>query len=621
MKDSPVPPTVEIPDASKQTDESLTVPSGATDPHRSRPFMTSFLEHLISQKILSKEAAIKAAAESHNPAVKGRKTISDILVDNFGVSREALSDEIARFYSFKEIALSDRNDRRLAPSTVSRILAGLPETVYQLAVKHKVLPCETVEGQPEKILVVTPNPADRDVSKVARSLPFKKFEICYMKEKDWAEFWRQVTMEKQVVATGLDHKDNQFEVDEDIDIMLESEINRGRLVELIDGVFVDAVRLGASDIHVVPKGLRKTSIAFRIDGELTEWYSIEDARSEAVVAVVKGRGLGLDRFERMAAQDGSAQKVIDDQIIRFRLSVLPVISKELGGKLESVVIRILKDADASISLEKIGFDEYSLRWFREAIARPEGMVILTGPTGCGKSTTLIAALRSVMSPAMNTITVEDPVEYLIEGARQVKLNHKLSFDDALRAILRHDPDIVMVGEIRDHITADIAIKLANTGHLTFSTLHTNDAPSAVSRLFKIGVEPFLIAQALNIIVAQRLVRKLCTKCRQRLEVVDESFLARVGFSQEEAEAATFYKPAGCSHCVNGYKGRVAIHESLFITQEIRDLIMESTTKVDVDIVRAAGIRHGMRTLRQSGLALVARGITTIEEVVSSTTSE
>jgi type IV pilus assembly protein PilB len=323
----------------------------------------------------------------------------------------------------------------------------------------------------------------------------------------------------------------------------------------------------------------------------------------------------------MAAQDGSAQKVIDNQIVRFRISILPIISRELGGKFESVVIRILKDADASVSMETIGFDAYSLRMFKEAIAQPHGMVVLTGPTGSGKSTTLVAALRAVMSPTMNTISVEDPVEYLLEGARQIKLNHKLSFDDALRAILRHDPDIVMVGEIRDRTTADIAIKLANTGHLTFSTLHTNDAAGAVSRLFKIGVEPFLIAQAMNIIVAQRLVRKLCDRCKTPVEKPSDAFLARAGFTQDEAESLAFYKPVGCPNCINGYKGRTAIHESLSFTREIRDTILDSGDRIDMNSVKEAAIRHGMQTLRRSGLDLVKKGITTIEEIIANTTNE
>jgi type IV pilus assembly protein PilB len=323
----------------------------------------------------------------------------------------------------------------------------------------------------------------------------------------------------------------------------------------------------------------------------------------------------------MSAQDGAGQKMIDNRLIRFRFSVLPVISNEMGGKFESVVIRILKDADASMTIEEIGFDAYSQRVFHEALAKPFGLVILTGPTGCGKSTTLSAALRSVMRPEVNTITVEDPVEYILPGARQVKLNNKLSFENAMRAILRHDPDIVMVGEIRDRITADIAIQLSNTGHLSFSTLHTNDAPSAITRLFKMGVEPFLLAQALNIVVAQRLIRKLCEQCKEPVHGLSETLRSRAGLTPHEASQIRFFKPVGCPNCIGGFKGRTAIHESLYVTQEIRGIIMDSGERIDKEAIRQASIRNGMQTLRQSGMSLVKKGITTLDEVISNTTND
>ncbi len=600
--------TVEIPEAPR-------VPANG-----GRPFVTTFLDHLVAKKIVSKEIAEQLSQDALR-GNKNKKTLVEILIEDFKINSESLFEEVAHFYSFKTLKLGESNSRRLSTQKVGKILAELPKNILDEVRKYKVVPFELSQDNPDKVLVASPNPSDREVHRVARAFPFQKFEVCYMKESEWQDFMRQVGLEKQVALSGLDSKDQAFELDEDLDNLLDVEIHKGQLVAMLDNVFAEGVRAGASDIHIIPKGYRKTSISFRIDGQLTEWYSIEDARSEAVVAVVKGRGLGLDRFERMAAQDGSAQKVVDDQTIRYRMSVLPVISREIVGKLESVVIRILKDADASVSLETIGFDDYSLKWFTESISRPHGMIILTGPTGCGKSTTLIAALRSVMKPTRNTITVEDPVEYLIDGARQVKLNSKLSFEEALRAILRHDPDVVMVGEIRDQITADIAIKLANTGHLTFSTLHTNDAPSAISRLFKIGVEPFLIAQALNIVVAQRLLRRLCVHCREPLKNLDDNLLARLGFTQDDVEEATFFKAVGCSRCVGGFKGRVAIHESLFMTPEIRELVIDSTDKVDVDLMRATALAHGMQTLRASGLQLVKRGITTIEEVASMTVQD
>ena len=250
------------------------------------------------------------------------------------------------------------------------------------------------------------------------------------------------------------------------------------------------------------------------------------------------------------------------------------------------------------------------------------MVILTGPTGSGKSTTLVAALYQVINPEVNVLTVEDPVEYVIEGARQLKIGYKMNFEQAIRSILRHDPDIVLVGEMRDKETAETAIKLANTGHLTFSTLHTNDAPSAVARLFKMGIEPFLIAYAINLIVAQRLIRKLCTKCKKKDVNFDSTIMEAAGLKMDDWKNIDLYRAVGCDECNStGYKGRMAIHEALYFTKEIRQIIVRSGADVDEEAVRIQAKKDGTLSLRDAGLEKVKLGITTIEEVLSSTMEE
>ena len=252
------------------------------------------------------------------------------------------------------------------------------------------------------------------------------------------------------------------------------------------------------------------------------------------------------------------------------------------------------------------------------------MLILTGPTGSGKSTTLVAALHQVVTPEVNVLTVEDPVEYIIKGVRQIKLSNKLDLEGALRAILRHDPDIVMVGEMRDKHTAELAIKLANTGHLTFSTLHTNDAPAAVSRLYKMGVEPFLIAYAINLVVAQRLIREVCSECKEIDHDPDPVLLKSLGFSEEEISKTTFYTAqlgAACPKCNgNGYKGRRAVCETLYFTREIRNMIAESAEAIDEDSIRDQAIADGMLTLADSARVLVSMGVTTAEEMLRVTAS-
>jgi type IV pilus assembly protein PilB len=253
------------------------------------------------------------------------------------------------------------------------------------------------------------------------------------------------------------------------------------------------------------------------------------------------------------------------------------------------------------------------------------MIIMTGPTGSGKSTTLVAALRELVRPQVNVLTVEDPVEYIIPGVRQIKLGSRLALESALRAILRHDPDIVMVGEMRDRETAELAIKLANTGHLTFSTLHTNDAPSAISRLYKMGIEPFLLAYAINLVVAQRLLRKLCDKCKVVEKDPDPVLLKELGFTADEIGRATFYAPtygSSCRKCKGvGYKGRRAIGEALYFTQKVRHHIVASGASVDEDAIRKTAVSEGMLTLLASAREVVKQGETSIEEVIRVTASE
>jgi len=386
---------------------------------------------------------------------------------------------------------------------------------------------------------------------------------------------------------------------------------------------VEATRQGASDIHVIAKEGNRTEFWFRIDGSLKLWHVQEKTTPEAVAAVVKDRSKNVDRFEREMSQDGFIQRVIDDHHIRFRVSIMPIVGIELRHKFESIVIRVLDDRKVITDLNKLGLQGPAREAFYKAIARPQGIVILTGPTGSGKSTTLVAALHQVIDPSVNVLTVEDPVEYIIRGARQLRIGPKMNFDLAIRGILRHDPDIVLVGEMRDKASAEIAIKLANTGHLTFSTLHTNDAPSAVSRLYKMGIEPFLIAYAINIIVAQRLIRTLCEACKRPIpkEEVDVEACVKFGFAEEDLENYTIYEAAGCDKCSGGYKGRAAIHEALFFSREVRSLIMRSGDDVDEEAVRAQAIKDGMWTLRRSGIERIKEGRSTIEEIASATTDD
>lgn len=586
------------------------------------------LSAILVEKGIIDEGKLQQAEDIlRKEGIKSRHQLWHILVDQFKVDRDTLFAEIAQFYTFRTMDISKDSTDDGVLGFVRKELQTLPLFLREQAVENKILPYKLDHGREGRLLIITPDPTNPGIYGIARAFSHNKFEICYTPLAQWEEIWNRVSIDRAIYKDKESElRDQGFvndeeEEDEKFEQAIEDEINRSGLVNLVESIFVDAVRVGASDIHVVPRSEKSTEFFFRVDGRLSRWYTHNETRAEAVAAVVKDRAKNLDRFERNMAQDGFAQLVIEKKTIRFRVSVIPLVGHELKYKFESIVIRILRETTIALRLEELGFDPYSEENMRKAIKKPYGIVIVTGPTGSGKSTTLVAALRTIMDPSLNILTVEDPVEYFIEGARQVKLNPKLDFEGALRAILRHDPDIVMVGEMRDKETAEIAIKLANTGHLTLSTLHTNDAPSAVSRLFKMGVEPFLIAYSVNVIVAQRLVRKLCTRCKGKVKDPDVPALKKLGMADEEIQSTTFYRPVGCIDCLKGYKGRVAIHETLYFTKEIRQMILEAGSTINEEAIRQAGIRNGMLTLRDRALTLLKQGVTSIDEVLSATTED
>ena len=395
--------------------------------------------------------------------------------------------------------------------------------------------------------------------------------------------------------------------DESVDIkQLRTEADDPPVVKIVNHVLTRAASDGASDIHIEPSDDR-TTIRYRIDGLLYDLLEVPKQMHLAVVSRLKILSR-LDIAERRLPQDGSFSVRINDTEIDFRVSTLPMIYGE------KIVLRLLlKEAVAKhYTLEGLGFDVDQLPLFREAIRRPWGMILMTGPTGSGKSTTLHTALKAIKSPRKNIITVEDPVEYRQAGIHQVQVKTEIGFDFArsLRAILRQDPDIIMVGEIRDQETAQIAVRAALTGHLVFSTLHANDAVSTVTRLTNLGVEPFLVASAVNLAAAQRLVRKICPECKEAYDPTpdDRVVLAEVGCPDK------LYRGRGCKRCrTTGFAGRVALYELLPITAEIRGTIL---TDGSGDLIQKQALQAGMITLRQSGLRKVTQGITTVEEVLA-----
>jgi type IV pilus assembly protein PilB len=422
---------------------------------------------------------------------------------------------------------------------------------------------------------------------------------------------------KKVMEEVTEDAETALEVldeEEDLDLVtLEQESETAPVVKLVNIVMTDAIKRGASDIHLEPyeKDFR---VRYRIDGVLYEMMHPPLKLKEAITSRIKIMAR-LDIAEKRLPQDGriKIKTRIEGRVkdLDFRVSAIPTIFGE------KIVMRLLDKDKLMLDMTKLGFEADSLRRFENAIFKPYGMVLVTGPTGSGKTNTLYSALSRLNTQEVNIMTAEDPVEFNIEGLNQVQMQERigLNFASALRSFLRQDPNIVLVGEIRDFETAEVAIKAAMTGHLVLSTLHTNDAPSSINRLMNMGIEPFLVATSVHVIVAQRLVRRICTFCKEPLEV-PVAALVDLGFSEQESKTLKLFRGKGCDRCsTTGYKGRVALYEVMECGDDTRELILSGASAIEL---RQHAIDTGMMTLRGSGRQKIRDGVTTVEEVMRET---
>jgi type IV pilus assembly protein PilB len=416
------------------------------------------------------------------------------------------------------------------------------------------------------------------------------------------------------LLTEIDESEVEFveEKEDDTSVAaLQAQVEDAPVVKFINGLLTDAVLKGVSDIHIEPFE-KEIRVRYRKDGALQEVMKPPMKMKAAITSRIKILS-DLNIAERRVPQDGRIKLKMKSKVVDFRVSTLPVIFGE------KIVMRILDKGNLTFDLTKFGFEQKALDDFMWSIGRPYGMVLVTGPTGSGKTTTLYSALSQINTIDTNIMTAEDPVEYNIYGINQVLVRTEIgmTFPAALKAFLRQDPNIIMVGEIRDIETGGIAIKAALTGHLVLSTLHTNDCPSTITRLIDMGLEPFNVASALNLLTAQRLVRRICANCKEEVKYPDEYFKA-ARIDMDYAHKTTFYKGKGCDTCGgSGYKGRTGVYEVLRNTNAIRHAIMKEAS---VDELRAIAISEGTLTLRMDGLVKVARGATTLDEVVKETTA-
>ena len=464
-----------------------------------------------------------------------------------------------------------------------------------------------------RLIVATADPSDQEAA--------EKIKFSTQMGVDWviAEFDKLSKLVEASTTTAAEAMENiigdDFEFDEATSEAAEvadtvSEVEDAPVVKFLQKMLLDAFSMRASDLHFEPFE-HTYRVRFRIDGELREIASPPVAIKEKLAARIKVISK-LDISEKRVPQDGKMKlKIGPDRVIDFRVSTLPTMYGE------KIVIRILDPSSAKLGIDALGYEPVEKERLLHAISRPYGMVLVTGPTGSGKTVSLYTCLNILNKPGVNIATAEDPAEITLPGVNQVSMNEKagMTFPVALKAFLRQDPDIIMVGEIRDLETADISIKAAQTGHLVMSTLHTNDAPTTLTRMRNMGIAPFNIASSVILITAQRLARRLCPNCKAPADIPREALL-EAGFKEEEVDGSwTPYRPVGCSMCNNGYKGRVGIYQVMPITEEIQRIILRDGSALEI---AAQAESEGVRSLRQAGLYKVKLGMTSVEEVLGCT---
>ena len=552
----------------------------------------------------SKENKDKGASSSASPVSKQDAAVS--MQDAQVQKIIALSQELG-------IPLLNLSNYRIAPEVVNLI----PEEVART---YKVIPVARFGG----------------ILTIAISDPFDIVTVDSIKAISKAEIqlvlgfpaqinqaieagYSGLVLEKSVIAEEISNVEKEklkerVELDRiDVDLKEITELSQSaHIVDMVNGMLIEALGLRASDIHIepYPETLR---VRYRIDGVLHEKEGGVDKKHEAAIGARIKIMSKLDITQRRLPQDGRISIKLDSRDIDLRVSILPICTGE------KIVLRILEKGSLQLDLERLGFSAYAFSAFQEASQKPNGMILLTGPTGSGKSTTLYALLNLLNSAERNLITIEDPVEYQMKGITQIQVKPEigLNFASILRAVLRQNPDVAMVGEIRDFETVDIAIKAALTGHLILSTLHTNDAPSAIVRLVNMGTEPFLIASTLTLIAAQRLCRRICPKCQEPHQVA-AAHLKGLPPDFKETQA-TFYRGKGCAYCNNtGYFGRVAIVEALLIDDNIRQMILK---RLSLTKIREYARLKGMRTLREDAMEKCLKGEISLEEVLRVTPEE
>ena len=550
-------------------------------------------EMLLKGNLITSEQ-LRTALETQK---RSNERIGTVLIKAGAITEAELLTFLGRQFN---IPVVDLSKYEINPDVVRL----LPEDLVQ---KNLALPINRVGA---KLIVAVADPSNMGI------LDAIGFKTGYAVELVLASDREITAAINKFFDHSLELKDIVSELDEDLEVVREEEVDVSDLergvdeapvVKLATFLLTDAIKRRASDIHIEPYE-KEYRVRFRVDGVLYEVMRPPMRMRNALASRLKILA-SLDIAERRLPQDGRIKlKAGKAKEMDFRVSVLPTIFGE------KIVLRILDKSSLQLDMTRLGFETEQLRDFQEAIHRPYGMVLVTGPTGSGKTTTLYSALSDLNRTTDNISTAEDPVEYNFAGINQVQIREEigLTFASALRSFLRQDPDIIMVGEIRDYETAEISVKAALTGHLVLSTLHTNDAPSTITRLLNMGIEPFLGSSSVNLVVAQRLARRVCGNCREEAKVPPKA-LSDAGMRPERIRLARPAKGKGCDECnTTGFRGRVALYEVMPVREEIKELVLRGGSALDI---KREAVRLGMKTLRQSGLSKLEEGITTLEEIL------
>ncbi len=567
-----------------------------------------FGELLVSKGLLTHRQLVEALNEQHNQGGRLGEVLLRLKMLGDGDITSALAEQLTtECFSFDDISKVDMNIARILPESIAKRF------------------CLVAVGEvDDKVIVVMADPLDVVAIDTIRLKIKRQIKVVISAQQEILRaievIYHGSDVEEQRLRDLVEVDGQEIEIENDAlleeiaeaDISSEAAATKAPVIRFVDLLLSQAVKSRASDIHIEPQE-RSMAIRMRIDGVLREMVPPSRKMQAAVSARVKILSK-MNIAERRLPQDGRFKIKTAGRDIDVRVNAIPTIYGE------KIVMRILDAAAVNHDIEQIGFEPGRLKEFKAVLEQPHGIIIVTGPTGSGKSTTLYSALNYLRDPTLNITTVEDPVEYRLAGINQIQVKSEinLDFSSCLRAILRQDPDIILIGEIRDKETVEIAIKAALTGHLVLSTFHTNDAPSAISRLTYMGIEPYLLASTLNLIVAQRLVRKICDRCKEPITLSPE-ILKRLQITPEQAKKAVFYHGKGCKTCSGtGFWGRLPVFEFLLIDHDIRERIIAGASEMEI---RATARKKGSGGLLESGISKMLQGLTTAEEVLGVTFTE